>query len=46
LLHMGLGSTSLDAQPHSGAISCQIESQEMETRFLATASTTAGKGRK
>ena len=46
LLHMGLGSMSLDAQPHSGAISCQIESQEMGTHFLATASTTAGKGRK
>jgi len=32
---MGLGSTGLDAQPHAGAISCQIESQEMGT--VATA---------
>ena len=28
---MGLGSTGLDAQPHAGAISCQIEPQEMGT---------------
>jgi len=28
---MGLGSTRLDAQPHAGAISCQIEPQEMGT---------------
>jgi len=42
LLHMGLGSTGLDAQPHARAISCQIESQEMGT--LATAQCDCGHG--
>jgi len=28
---MGLGSTGLDAQPYAGAISCQIEPQEIRT---------------
>jgi len=28
---MGLDSTGLDAQPHAGAIFCQIKPQEMET---------------
>ena len=31
LPHMGLGSTSLDAQIHAGTIFCQIELQEMGT---------------
>jgi len=38
---MGLGSTGLDAQPHAGAISCQIEPQEMGT---ATAQCDCGHG--